>query len=116
MKATLAAELPDDPNGMRNVGSRDENFWYYRPENGESYEDLANRVAPGARKSCRVLRSSPPMAASPASAATSSTGITQEETVNWPIRQDALMYFSKGVMSIYSAAGARRAGEGFRAL
>ncbi len=95
----LAAELPDDPNGMRNVGMRDGNFWLYRPPEGESYEDLADRVRPvleelpgksviiahgGIARICRYLV----------------TGISHEETVNWPIRQDAIMFFSKGEMTI----------------
>ena len=102
-EGTLAAELPDDPNGMRNVGAREENFWHYAPENGESYQDLVNRVRPvledlpgpsvitahgGIARICRHLVE----------------GNTYTETVNWPIRQDALMFFSKGKMTVYSSA------------
>lgn len=98
----LAAELPDDPNGMRNVGKREDEFWYFRPAEGESYEDLANRVRPvlaeltgpsvivahgGIARICRYLVE----------------GAGRKDTVNWPIRQDAIFYFSKGVMSIYSS-------------
>ncbi|MBU1175251.1 MAG: histidine phosphatase family protein [Alphaproteobacteria bacterium] len=102
-EGTLAAELPDDPNGMRNVGARDETFWFFRPEGGESYDDLVNRVRPvlaelpgpsvivahgGIARICRHLVE----------------GRSRRDTVNWPIRQDALMFFSKGVMKVYSSA------------
>lgn len=98
----LAAELPDDPDGMRNVGRREEDFWYFRPDKGESYEDLANRVRPalaelpgpsvivahgGIARICRYLVE----------------GAEKKDIVNWPIRQDAIFYFSKGVMSLYSS-------------
>ena len=103
-EGTLAAELPDDPNGMRNVGSRDESFWHFRPEGGESYEDLVNRVRP-------VLEDLPGRAVIVAHGGIARIcrhlveGHSHRDTVNWPIRQDALMFFSKGTMSIYSANG-----------
>lgn len=98
----LAAELPDDPRGMRNVGLRDEAFWSYRPENGESYEDLTIRVQAaledlpgpaivaahgGIARICRYLVE----------------GINRREAVNWPPRQDAIMFFSKGKMTVIPA-------------
>ena len=30
-------------------------------------------------------------------------GASKKDTVNWPIRQDAIMFFSKGVMCIYAS-------------
>jgi len=101
-EGTLAVELPDDPNGMRNVGRREQAFWYFRPEKGESYEDLASRVRPvledlpgpsvivahgGIARICRYLVE----------------GAEKRDIVNWPIRQDAIFFFSKGVMSLYSS-------------
>ena len=95
----LARELVNDPDGMRNVGTRDKSYWSYRPKNGESYADLAARVAPalrslpgpsvviahgGVARICRYLVE----------------GTSETETVNWPIRQDAVMLFSKGKMTI----------------
>jgi broad specificity phosphatase PhoE len=95
----LAAALPEVPGGMRNIGKRDAAFWHYRPEKGESYADLAARVEPalaelpgpsviiahgGIARICRHLVE----------------GLDHVETVNWPIRQDAIMLFSKGKMTV----------------
>ncbi len=97
----LASTLTDDPDGMCNVGSRDADFWFFRPKGGESYEDLANRVRPalielpgpsvivahgGIARICRYLVE----------------GMSRKETINWPIRQDAIMLFSKGKMTVVS--------------
>ncbi len=87
------------PAGIRNVGQRDDNFWLFRPEGGESYEELAARVRPvlkelpgpsvviahgGVARVCRHLIA----------------GLSRAEAVNWRIPQDAILYFSSGELHI----------------
>jgi probable phosphoglycerate mutase len=89
----------EGPAGIRVVGERDESFWAYRPESGESYEELGNRVGPvlkelpgssviiahgGVARVCRHLIE----------------GISRKEAVNWRIPQDAILFFSAGTLRI----------------
>jgi broad specificity phosphatase PhoE len=89
----------EGPAGIRNVGERDDSFWQYRPEAGESYEELAARVRPvleelprpsviiahgGVARVCRHLIE----------------GASRTVSVNWRIPQDAILFFSRGTLTI----------------
>lgn len=87
---------------MPMAGERDASFWYFRPENGESYDDLANRILDFGRSLprravvvshggvLRVLRrlieDFPP-----------------DRAVNWFPPQDSVVHFADGRATVYPA-------------
>jgi broad specificity phosphatase PhoE len=84
------------------AGERDDSFWYFRPPEGESYDDLANRITDFGRSLprraivvshggvLRVLRrlieDFPP-----------------ERAVNWFPPQDSVVHFADGRATLYPA-------------
>ncbi len=80
-------------------GERSEKFWNFRPKNGESYVDLLDRVEPFISKinkpsiivshggTARVFRYL-------------IEGISKVQAVNLETPQDAILFFSKGELSI----------------
>ena len=87
---------------MPMAGERDASFWYFRPENGESYDDLSNRILDFGRSLprraivvshggvLRVLRrlieEFPP-----------------DRAVNWFPPQDSVVHFADGRATVYPA-------------
>jgi probable phosphoglycerate mutase len=82
-------------------GDRGPEYWTFRPETGESYEDLVLRLGAfhevltgpavivahgGVARAFRFLIEGTPI----------------PEIVNWPPPQDAVMHFRDGLMSLYS--------------
>lgn len=84
------------------AGERDASFWFFRPPEGESYDDLAQRLATfghglGRRAIIvshggvlRVLRRL-------------IEGFPAEEAVNWFPPQDSVVHFAEGVATVYPA-------------
>lgn len=85
-------------------GSRKEDYWEFRPENGENYRDVEARLAEfssvlqgpsvvvahgGIARVLRVLIERAPIV----------------EVVNWAPPQDAIMHFNPGTMELLRAAG-----------
>jgi probable phosphoglycerate mutase len=83
-------------------GLRTADYWHYRPEDGESYDDLAVRIHSmhadiagpsiivahgGIARVLRYLVERAPL----------------DEIVNWPPPQDAVMHFNKGSMTLHSS-------------
>lgn len=102
----LASQMKGDgPAGMQAMGHREESFWHYRPEDGESYDDVSARVFPlikglagpsvivahggVARVFRRLIENMP-----------------KEDAVNWGIPQDVILYFSGGRMTMIPAGNA----------
>lgn len=89
----------EGPAGIRTVGERDESFWAYQPEDGESYEELAARVRP-------VLEELPGPSVVVAHGGVARVvrhlieGISRKQAVNWRIPQDAILFFSRGALRI----------------
>ena len=87
---------------MAMAGERDASFWYFRPPEGESYDDVAIRVldfgasltGPSVIVShggiLRVLRHL-------------IEGFPHERAVNWFPPQDSVVHFANGVASVYPA-------------
>ena len=86
-------------SGMRDAGDRDESHWHYRPDEGESYADLAGRALPviesltvpsvvvshgGVARTFRQLVEGAPLL----------------ELVNWPPPQDAILHFKGADLNI----------------
>lgn len=84
------------------AGERDASFWYFRPPEGESYDDLANRVtAFGASLPRRAI-------------IVSHGGVLRvlrrliedfpvERAVNWFPPQDSVIHFADGKATVYPA-------------
>jgi len=95
----LASEMHGEgPAGMQLVGHRDESFWHYTPQEGESYDDVASRVQPlleeitapsvivahgGVARVFRHLIE----------------GLPRDEAVNWSIPHTAILHFVGGRMT-----------------
>lgn len=94
-----------DPNEMPPHGSRDPDFWYFRPREGESFDDLAERVRAviteidgptviiahgGVVRVMRHLIADAP----------------RGEVVNWAVPQNGIMTFRKGEMDFIPAQAA----------
>ena len=87
---------------MAIAGERDASFWYFRPPEGESYEDVATRVLDfGASLTgpsivvahggiLRVLRAL-------------IEGLPHERAVNWFPPQDSVVHFLDGKSQVYPA-------------
>jgi broad specificity phosphatase PhoE len=96
----LHTELAD--GAMAIAGQRDASFWYYRPPEGESYDDLATRITEfGAalprraiivshggvlRVLRRIIEDFPP-----------------DRAVNWFPPQDSVIHFADGRATVYPA-------------
>jgi broad specificity phosphatase PhoE len=96
----LHTELAD--GAMAIAGQRDASFWYYRPPEGESYDDLATRITEfGAalprraiivshggvlRVLRRIIEDFPP-----------------DRAVNWFPPQDSVVHFADGRATVYPA-------------
>ncbi|WP_029041975.1 histidine phosphatase family protein [Cucumibacter marinus] len=92
----LAAE------GVPATGERDASFWHYRPEGGESYADLTERVKPFAASIDRPM------------VIVAHGGIMRAlrqifydvpvlEIVNWPTPQDSVIHFTPDRMVIHAS-------------
>ena len=87
---------------MTIAGERDQNFWYFRPPEGESYDDLAQRVTSFGNALAgpsivvahggilRVLRHL-------------IEGFPRGEAVNWFPPQDSVFHFIDGKAAVYPA-------------
>jgi len=100
----LASQMHGEgPAGMQPMGHRDESFWHYRPEQGESYDDLAARLTP-------VLEGLKGLSIIVAHGGVARVfrhlieGLPREEAVNWGIPQTAIMRFSGGAMTMIPSA------------
>lgn len=83
-------------------GQRDENYWQFRPEGGENYDDVAARLVDFARELTqhavvvahggvlRVLRHLV-------------EGAPRADVLNWPPPQGVIAHFTRGRMTLYSA-------------
>lgn len=81
---------------------RDENYWQFRPEGGENYDDVAARLVDFARELTqhavvvahggvlRVLRHLV-------------EGAPRADVLNWPPPQGVIAHFTRGRMTLYSA-------------
>ncbi len=99
----LHRDIADHP--MLVPGARDEDFWHHRPEGGENYDDLTERVvAFSARLDgpsvivahggvLRVVRHLV-------------EGASRAEVVNWSTPQDVVYHLADGRMTVYPAEGA----------
>lgn len=88
---------------MAIAGERDESFWDFRPPQGESYQDVAERILAFARERLagpaiivahggilRILRHL-------------IEGVPKAETVNWFPPQDSVVHFIDGRATLYPA-------------
>ena len=83
-------------------GERDASYWHFRPEKGENYDDVANRLLEFAVELTqnavvvahggvlRVLRHLV-------------EGAERGEVLNWPPPQGVIAHFAKGKMSLHAA-------------
>lgn len=79
-------------------GQRDENFWYSRPQNGESFDDVTERV----RAVLHEIDRPTIMVAHGGIARVMRHMIEdarQVDVVNWPVPQDGIMRFKNGQMA-----------------
>ena len=92
-------DIPLNATGRSQAG---DNRWHFRPDQGESYDDVGVRLLDFARELTqhavvvahggvlRVLRHL-------------IEGVEREEAVNWPPPQGAIAHFVRGRMTLYSA-------------
>ena len=83
-------------------GQRDASYWHFRPENGENYVDVSDRLTTFAERLThnavvvahggilRVLRHLV-------------EGMPQAAVLNWPPPQGAVAHFRRGSMALYTA-------------
>lgn len=87
--------------GMQIVpGKRTAEYWDYRPEKGENYQDLANRIrdfAPTMTKPSVIVAHGGVWRALRHLV----TGTSKVEAINWPPPQGAVGHFASGSMSVY---------------
>lgn len=105
LEGFLHNELP--PHLAVAPGKRDADYWYFRPQAGENYQDVADRLADFAlslpKRSIivahggiwRVLRHLV-------------EGVTHGEVVNWPPPQGTIAHFRDGVMTMYASEEANQ--------
>lgn len=97
LHADLSAEMAQAP------GQRDASYWHFRPENGENYDDVANRLLDFAQELTqnavvvahggvlRVLRHLV-------------EGAERADVLNWPPPQGVIAHFTGRQMALHSAA------------
>jgi probable phosphoglycerate mutase len=85
-------------------GERDATYWHFRPEDGENYEDLSERLLDFARVLTHhavvvahggVLRALRHLV----------EGTPRHEVLNWPPPQGAIAHFTRNRMTLYTATG-----------
>jgi probable phosphoglycerate mutase len=97
LEGMLHHELPR--NLAKAPGTREATYWHFRPEAGENYVDVAERITAfgreltgpsvivahgGIARTLRVLIENAPIA----------------DVINWPPPQDVILHFQHGVMEI----------------
>ena len=100
MEGKLHADIPPD-SGVK-VGKRDAQYWYFRPPEGESYQDVADRLRVFGKQLTRttiivahggILRAVRHMLGD----------ATAEAAINWPVPQGAIAHFVDGQMKMHFA-------------
>lgn len=102
LEGELAEELPKDMAIL--AGSRTEDYWDFRPQDGENYRDVETRLA----EFSRVLKGPSVVVAHGGIARTLRVlieGAPIVEVINWAPPQDVIMHFKPGMMEMLSSAG-----------
>ena len=93
----------DVSSGIVGTGDRDASFWDFRPEDGENYEDLSDRV-----QSLMGQMISPCVVVAHGGVARVFryllTDVSKEVVVNWHPPQNAVMHFTSNRMALYESA------------
>lgn len=92
----------DDSSAIVKTGERDADFWTFRPDNGENYDDLAGRLenflAGIERPSVIVAHGGVARVFRYLLA-----GAPKEQVVNWQPPQNAVLHFAGGRMAAYES-------------
>ena len=100
-EGSLATEYAT--TGLVRRDKRDESFWYYKPENGEDYEELSARV-----RSFLMALTKPGIVVSHGGVARAFRhlieGMDRQSAIRWPTPQDVILHFSGGQLKIISAS------------
>lgn len=103
MEGLLVDEIMAEAPTMTVAGRRNAEYWSFRPEEGESYEDVVERIA-----AFRVEMTRPSVIVAHGGIARVFRFLIERapvvELVNWPAPQDAVLHFLDGRMDEHYAA------------
>lgn len=97
LEGKLFDELP--ANMARSIGLRDASYWEYRPDGGENYRDVEQRITEFAS----ILRGPSVIVAHGGIARTLRVLVERasiEDVINWAPPQDVVLHFTPGRMEI----------------
>lgn len=99
-EGSLHTELIEE--GIVKQGQRGAPFWHFRPEQGETYEEVADRIRPFVAE----LKKPSIVVAHGGVARVFRhviEGLPHVEAVNWPTPQNSVLHFSNGQMTLYES-------------
>lgn len=88
--------------GILQQGERNAEFWHFRPEDGENYAEVTDRIQPFI-----AMLEKPSIVVAHGGIARVFRhlveGLSHADAVNWATPQNSILYFSKGKMTLYES-------------